>query len=291
METPAERSRRILEKTLPNHGDRPDSRKVIRGEALHKTYYLGRTELHVLRGVSVTIEPGGLVAITGASGSGKSTLLHVLSGLDVPQRGQVYYNNQPLFEPEGVRQIPVGRDSDGGAGRAAPNASIPVAGSAALRDFEARRNQMRNQQFGFVFQFYHLLPEFDVLENVMLPHMVGSTTAGWLSGRAAAEKRALDLLYRVGLRERLKHRPNELSGGERQRVSIARALMNEPDVLFADEPTGNLDGKTGRAIFDLLRELNTGGQTIVMVTHDRELAKEADRTIHLVDGRIEGIDS
>lgn len=287
METPAQRSKRILSKTLPNQGDRVNPAKVIRGEALHKTYYLGRTELHVLRGVSVTIEPGGLVAITGASGSGKSTLLHVLSGLDVPQRGQVYYNNEPLFEPEGVRRIPVGRDSDGAAiDRSGPVQAHGVS-RAALRDFEARRNEMRNRQFGFVFQFYHLLPEFDVLENVMLPHMVGSTTAGWLNGRAAAETRALSLLERVGLKERLKHRPNELSGGERQRVSIARALMNEPDILFADEPTGNLDGKTGRAIFDLLQELNAVGQTIVMVTHDRELAREAERTIHLVDGQME----
>lgn len=287
METPAQRSKRILEKTLPDHVRQAEGRKVIHGEALHKTYYLGRTELHVLRGVSVTIEPGGLVAITGASGSGKSTLVHVLSGLDVPQRGQVYYQGEPLFEPEGIRQIPVGRDSDSAVVERAGAAPTNATSTAALRNFESRRNEMRNKRFGFVFQFYHLLPEFDVLENVMLPHMVGSTTAAWLGSRAAAEQRALSLLDRVGLRERLKHRPNELSGGERQRVSIARALMNEPDVLFADEPTGNLDGKTGRAIFDLLRELNRGGQTIVMVTHDRELALEADRTIHLVDGKIE----
>ncbi|HPF39334.1 MAG TPA: ABC transporter ATP-binding protein [Phycisphaerae bacterium] len=285
MESPAQRSKRILAKTLPDQGE-PSGRYVVHGENLHKIYYLGRTELHVLRGVSVSIETGGLIAITGASGSGKSTLLHVLSGLDVPQRGQVYYDNEPLFEPEGVRKIPVGRDSDGAAieqqGVAAPHTQS----RAALRDFEARRNAMRNRRFGFVFQFYHLLSEFDVLENVMLPHMVGSTTAGWLNGRAAAETRALSLLERVGLKERLKHRPNELSGGERQRVSIARALMNAPQILFADEPTGNLDGRTGRAIFDLLQELNAGGQTIVMVTHDRELAKEALRTIHLVDGRL-----
>lgn len=287
METPAQRSKRILARTLPNQVEQVDSARVIRGEDLHKIYYLGRTELHVLRGVSVTIEPGGLVAITGASGSGKSTLLHVLSGLDVPQRGQVYYGSEALFEPEGVRQIPVGRDSDDSIVDRSRSGQAHGVSNAALRDFESRRNQMRNRRFGFVFQFYHLLPEFDVLENVMLPHMVGCTTAGWLSSRAVAEKRALSLLERVGLRERLKHRPNELSGGERQRVSIARALMNEPDLLFADEPTGNLDGKTGRAIFDLLRELNTTGQTIVMVTHDRELAKEADRTIHLVDGKIE----
>jgi len=257
---------------------------MIRGERLHKTYYLGRTELNVLRNVSIVLTRGEFVAITGASGSGKSTLLHVLSGLDVPQQGQVYYENEPLFEPEGCREIPVGRDAavaraSGGAGRGA--------GTMQLQAYEFRRNGLRNQRFGFVFQFYHLLPEFDVLENVMLPSMVGSTTAGWLTGRAAAQQRALSLLDRVGLKDRLKHRPNELSGGERQRVSIARALMNEPEVLFADEPTGNLDGKNGRAIFDLLQDLNRGGQTVVMVTHDRDLAKEADRTVHLVDGRID----
>lgn len=262
----------------------PPEQPVIRGNVLHKTYYLGRTELNVLRGVTVVLNRRELVAITGASGSGKSTLLHVLSGLDVPQRGQVYYESEPLFEPEGAREIPLGRDVD--AARAAQGRSRDVS-YFQLQHFESRRNALRNRRFGFVFQFYHLLPEFDVLENVMLPYMVGNTTVGWLSGRAAAQTRALSLLDQVGLSGRLKHRPNELSGGERQRVSIARALMNEPEILFADEPTGNLDGKTGRAIFDLLRELNAAGQTIVMVTHDRDLAQEADRTIHLVDGRIE----
>lgn len=259
-------------------------RHMIRGDHLHKTYYLGRTELNVLRGVSVEFARGGLIGITGASGSGKSTLLHVLSGLDVPQRGQVFYDNEPLFEPEGSRDIPLGRDAD--ATRAA-HGHASDAGYSQLQHFEAHRNGLRNRRFGFVFQFYHLLPEFDVLENVMLPYMVGNTTAGWLTGRAAAQQRALSLLDQVGLRDRMKHRPNELSGGERQRASIARALMNEPEILFADEPTGNLDGKTGRAIFDLLRDLNQAGQTIVMVTHDRDLAKEADRIVHLVDGRIE----
>lgn len=287
METPAQRTKRILEMSLRNHDESSEPRALINGEDLHKTYYLGRTELRVLRGVTVAIEAGALVAITGASGSGKSTLLHVLSGLDVPQRGQVYYRNEPLFEPEGARVIPVGRDSDGSVVDRRGMEKQRGASYSAMQVFESRRNEMRNRRFGFVFQFYHLLPEFDVLENVMLPHMVGSTTASWLNGRSAAQERALSLLERVGLRERLKHRPNELSGGERQRVSIARALMNQPEILFADEPTGNLDGKTGRAIFDLLKELNEGGQTIVMVTHDRELAHEADRTVNLVDGQMD----
>lgn len=273
---------------------------MLRAANIHKSYILGRTALPVLRGVSLNIAEREFVSITGASGSGKSTLLHIVSGLDVPQRGQVHFNGVELFEPEGQRRIPVGRDGTfvqaaelvgeaaatgrapaprGGAGR--------VATTPDLRLIESRRNDLRNRSFGFVFQFYHLLPEFDVLENVMLPQMVGRSMGGWLSRRAQVESRAVDLLKRVGLTERLRHRPNELSGGERQRVAIARALINEPAILFADEPTGNLDGRTGRAIFDLLRELNRGGQTVVMVTHDRELAAEADRVVHLVDGRIE----
>jgi ABC-type lipoprotein export system ATPase subunit len=148
------------------------------------------------------------------------------------------------------------------------------------------RERLLNSAFGFVFQFYHLLPEFDVLENVLLPLMVGRSIGRWLGDRESSARRAHELLDRVGLSGRLRHRPAELSGGERQRVAIARALVNEPAVLMADEPTGNLDGRTGREIVKLLRELNASGQTIVMVTHDRDLAAEADEAIHLVDGVI-----
>ncbi len=274
---------------------------MLRAENIHKSYILGRTALPVLRGVDLRIAEREFVSITGASGSGKSTLLHVVSGLDVPQRGQVYFRGDDLFEPEGQRRLPVGRDGTfvqaaelSAEHAASGNARGPIARTAAarpsaphLRLIEIRRNDLRNRYFGFVFQFYHLLPEFDVLENVMLPQMVGRAIGGWLSDRAQAEARAVELLTRVGLASRLKHRPNELSGGERQRVAIARALINSPAILFADEPTGNLDGRTGRAIFELLRELNRGGQTVVMVTHDRELATEADRVVHLVDGRVE----
>lgn len=266
---------------------------MIRGEAIHKTYYLGRTELKVLRGVSVTFRKGEFAAVTGSSGSGKSTLLHVLSGLDVPQRGQVYYDDRPLFEPEPVRRIPRGRDE---AFQPARTSAAPAPGAATPRvrsmDFAQRmvadrRNALLNSAFGFVFQFYHLLPEFDVLENVLLPAMVGKSIGAWLTQRGRDADRALRLLKQVGLGDRLKHRPNELSGGERQRVAIARALMNEPAVLFADEPTGNLDAKTGRAIFRLLQELNEAGQTIVMVTHDPSLADQTHRVVRLLDGRVE----
>ncbi len=266
---------------------------MLRAENIHKIYYLGRTTLPVLRGVGLTVRRDEFVSITGSSGSGKSTLLHVMSGLDVPQRGQVFFEDQELFEPEGQRRIPVGRESDRSRSTAPPAASggertvVTRTTGVDARGLEGTRNRLRNRAFGFVFQFYHLLPEFDVLENILLPRMVGQSAGGWLSGRGETDDRARMLLKRVGLEDRIRHRPNELSGGERQRVAIARALINEPAVLLADEPTGNLDGKTGRAIFNLLKELNEAGQTIVMVTHDRELARESDRCVHLVDGRIE----
>ncbi len=267
---------------------------MLRAENIQKSYILGRTTLPVLRGVSLSLEAGEFVSITGSSGCGKSTLLHVLSGLDVPQRGQVYFNGVELFEPEGARRLPVGRDGSVRQTAAMNNEPAQqggrrpaLAGTPDLRLVEGRRNQMRNSSFGFVFQFYHLLPEFDVLENVLLPAMVGRSVGNWLQGRTSTARRAHELLDRVGLGGRLNHRPSELSGGERQRVAIARALINQPAVLFADEPTGNLDSRTGRDIFSLLKELNRSGQTVVMVTHDRVLAQEADRVVHLVDGRID----
>ncbi|MBK8266987.1 MAG: ABC transporter ATP-binding protein [Planctomycetes bacterium] len=267
---------------------------MLRAENIHKTYILGRSLLPVLRGVTVEIKRGEFVSITGASGGGKSTLLHVMSGLDVPQRGQVYVNNVEMFEPEGVRRIPEGREGSFVEAASIATAGVPRAATKSakvsspdLRLIEGRRNAMRNTSFGFVFQFYHLLPEFDVLENVLLPAMVGRSAGQWLENRRLTESRARELLLRVGLGDRLRHRPNELSGGERQRVAIARALVNNPTILFADEPTGNLDSRTGRDIFNLLKELNRAGQTIVMVTHDRELSVEADRSIHLVDGRLD----
>lgn len=268
---------------------------MLRATNIHKAYLLGRTELPVLRGVSLDVRKGEFLAITGASGSGKSTLLYVMSGLDVPQRGQVLFEGRELFEPEGARKFPTptngaARSTGKGPGTATANrkaarpATHPV---GDVRLLQGRRNHMRNVSFGFVFQFYHLLPEFDVLENVLLPQMVGKSMGGWLADRAGTADRALALLDRVGLSGRLSHRPNELSGGERQRVAIARALINDPAVLFADEPTGNLDGKTGHDIFNLLKDLSQSGRTLVMVTHDRDLARQAGRVVQLVDGRLE----
>jgi lipoprotein-releasing system ATP-binding protein len=242
---------------------------ILEGRSLHKSYYLGSSELKVLRGCSLPVGRGEFVAIRGSSGSGKSTLLHVLGALDVPQRGQVFYEDQPIFEPEGRRFVPAG---PGGSGKTIPTTS-------------AWSDKLRNEVFGFVFQFYHLLPEFNVLENVMLPQMVGATLGRWVSQRTEAESAAKQALELVGLEKRLRHRPNELSGGERQRVAIARALVNHPKVLLADEPTGNLDARTGREILSALRELHRAGQTIVMVTHDAAVAEVADRLVELVDGQ------
>ena len=225
---------------------------LLRANSLHKTYRLGRTSVTVLRGVSLTVREGELVAIMGASGSGKSTLLHLLGALDVPDKGTVHIAGKDVF-------------------------GLP----------QRHRDHIRNHQVGFIFQFYHLLPELNVLENALMPRMVANSIFQWPSQRAAAQEHVTTILDRVGLRERLNHRPNELSGGERQRVAIARAMANKPRLLLADEPTGNLDGKMGREILDVLRFFNENGQTIVLVTHDPNIAEMADRCVHLVDGRIE----
>jgi len=227
------------------------SDKIVQASGVHKSYHLGKTRLDVLRGASLAVKRGEFLAIMGASGSGKSTLLHLLGALDLPDRGQITFEGQDLF-----------------------------AGSAG------RRDHLRNVHFGFVFQFYHLLPELTTLENVLLPAMVRWSILGWFRQKRSAAARAQEMLGWMGLSDRLKHRPNELSGGERQRVAIARALVNEPQVLLADEPTGNLDARTGVGILDLLKGLNAKGQTIVMVTHDPRVAAAADRIISLEDGRM-----
>jgi len=225
---------------------------LIRVQGVHKSYLLGRYRLHVLRGVSLTVGDGEFLAVMGASGSGKSTLLHILGALDTPDKGRVLFEDRDVF-----------------------------ADSAAARD------RLRNAAFGFVFQFYHLLPELNVLENVLLPAMVGSSVFAWLTSRRnPARAWAERVIADVGLQDRIRHRPNELSGGERQRVAIARALVNRPRVLLADEPTGNLDTATGREILSLLSRLNREGQTIVMVTHDPGVAAAAHRMIALVDGQV-----
>ncbi|MCE5269634.1 MAG: ABC transporter ATP-binding protein [Planctomycetaceae bacterium] len=219
---------------------------------LHKSYRKGATEVPVLRGVSMSVRAGEFLAIVGQSGCGKSTLLHLLGTLDAPDRGEIYYG---------------GRRID----------NLPAAG----------RDALRNHDFGMIFQFYHLLPELTTLENVLSPLMIAEGVWTYLSRRRAHRRRAEELLGLVGLSHRLKHRPRELSGGEMQRAAIARALVADPKLLLADEPTGNLDQSTGVEIIRILRDLNRQRNvTIVMVTHDLSIANQADRIVRLADGRI-----
>ncbi len=225
---------------------------ILKAENLRKSYRMGATEVRVLKGVDLAVSKGDFVAIVGSSGSGKSTLLHILGALDKPNKGVVRFEKRDLNR---------------------------------LKASEL--NEFRNKMVGFVFQFYHLLDELSVLENVYLPAMTSRSVAGWIASRRWAKKRARELLSELGLAERVGHKPYQLSGGERQRVAIGRALMNEPKLLLADEPTGNLDSATGNSILDILERLNKAGQTIVMVTHDERIARRARRTVTLIDGKIE----
>ena len=222
---------------------------VIRTENLTRTYRMGNTEVHAVRGVSLIVERGEFVALMGASGSGKSTLMHLLGCLDTPNSGHYWLEN------EDVARL---------TGRA--------------------RATIRNRHIGFIFQNFNLLPRLSALDNVMLPLMYGKTN-GTVRNRAGKDI-ARDAIARVGLASRANHRPNELSGGERQRVAIARALVTSPSLILADEPTGNLDSKTGTEILGLLTELNREGSTILIVTHDQNVAAHAGRTLTMQDGQI-----
>jgi len=229
---------------------------ILRAENIHKSFRMGATRVNVLKGVDLAVHEGEFIAIVGASGSGKSTLLHILGGLDRPDKGTIHFNGRDLHRVR-AREL----------------------------------NRFRNERVGFVFQFYHLLDELTVLENVLLPAMVSRSVAGWLAGRRKARQRAERLLDQLGLRERAGHKPYQLSGGERQRVAIGRALMNEPKLLLADEPTGNLDSATGNGILTVFETLSRAGQTIVMVTHDERIARKAQRTVTLVDGRARQLEA
>jgi len=220
---------------------------------LHKTYRRNAEKVHVLQGTDLEVEDREFVAIVGASGSGKSTLLHLLGTLDRPDQGAVSLD---------------GRRID----------------NLGAKD----RDLLRNRTFGFIFQFYHLLPELTTLQNVMMPAMVGHSVRSWWGRRKEAAKRATEMLERVGLKHRLKHKPRELSGGEMQRTAIARALVSGPRILFADEPTGNLDVESGSEIVKLLRTVNQDqGVTILMVTHNLELVRHTDRVVRMAAGRLE----
>jgi lipoprotein-releasing system ATP-binding protein len=224
------------------------SSELLRVEGLHKSFQTGDGSIEVLRGIDLSIREGERLAILGNSGVGKSTLLHILGTLDHPTKGSVFYRgNLDLFS----------LDSDQLAG-------------------------FRNTSLGFVFQFHHLLPEFNALENVMLPGLIGGR------GLEAMRPRAERLLGEVGLERRLLHPVGKLSGGERQRVAVARALVLEPAILLADEPTGNLDPKTGDQVLQLLLEMNRSrGTALVVVTHSPELAARLGRRAVIADGRLE----
>ena len=224
---------------------------LLKAEGVYKSYRMGAAKVSVLKGVDLAVKKGEFLAIVGVSGSGKSTLLHILGTLDSPDKGVVRFEGRDLS-----------RHSTG------------------------ELNRFRNKMVGFVFQFYHLLDELNVLENVFLPAMTGRSIIGWFASRRWAKKRARELLSQLGLSERANHKPYQLSGGERQRVAIGRALMNEPRILLADEPTGNLDSATGNGILEVFEKLNRSGQTIVMVTHDERIAQKAGRIITLADGKI-----
>jgi len=224
---------------------------ILKAKGLYKSYQMGATKVSVLKGLDFAVRAGEFVAVVGVSGSGKSTLLHILGALDNPDKGVVEFE---------------GRDLN--------------------RMASGELNRFRNKMVGFVFQFYHLLDELSVMENVFLPAMAGCSVIGWLMFRKKAKKHAKELLEKLGLSDRAEHKPFQLSGGERQRVAIARALMNEPKVLLADEPTGNLDTETGNGILEVFEGLNTAGQTIVMVTHDERIAHRAGRIVTLTDGKI-----
>ncbi|TVQ30403.1 MAG: ABC transporter ATP-binding protein [Phycisphaeraceae bacterium] len=244
---------------------------LLAARSVSKTYRLGRVDVPVLRGVSVTVAPGEWVAILGASGSGKSTLLHLLGGLDRPDR------------PE----RPAKANGRGERHEALDDGQILFEGRSLQHMSQAELDRYRNVSVGFVFQFYHLLPELNVVENAALGAMIRHGRLGYMRRATECRDRARSLLELFGLGQRLRHRPAELSGGERQRVAIARALMNEPAVLLADEPTGNLDRATGAAIIDVIASFReTSKQTIVMVTHDIAVAERADRVLELRDGRV-----
>ena len=219
---------------------------LIETRDLWKTYVMGEEEIHALRGVSIQIERGEYVAIMGPSGSGKSTLMNLIGCLDTPSKGSYLLNEKEV---------------------------------ASMNDDELA--QIRNEEIGFVFQTFNLLPRATALHNVELPLIYAGVSG------AARKDKAKQALEKVDLMARASHRPNELSGGQRQRVAIARALVNDPSILLADEPTGNLDSKTGNEIMGVFVRLHESGNTIVLVTHEPDIAAYAHRVIHIRDGQVE----
>lgn len=219
---------------------------LIKLEGIAKEYVNDGAVTPALRGVSFAVDQGQFVAIMGSSGSGKSTLMYIIGFLDRPTKGKYYFEKEDIIKFE-----------------------------------DEKLAKIRNQKIGFVFQSYNLLPRISVLENVLLPTIY---TPGL--SKKEAERRAKDLLNKVGLSHRVEYRPNQLSGGEQQRVAIVRALINQPSLILADEPTGNLDSKSGQEVMEILQDLNEEGHTIVMVTHEKYVAECARRIIKLKDGQV-----
>lgn len=229
----------------------PAADALLEAESLGRTYREGGRELRVLDGLDLAVLEGDCLAILGRSGSGKSTLLHLLAGLDRPTAGQLRFKGENIY---------------GGS--------------------ERRLDAYRRTSIGLVFQSYHLLAELSALENVLLAARVATPTGRWRAVRKQAREHATGLLERVGLADRLHHRPAKLSGGERQRVAVARALVNRPAILLADEPTGNLDTATANEVLGLFLQLHADGQTLVLVTHDDKVAEAAGRIVVLDGGRL-----
>lgn len=226
---------------------------MLTAQGLFKTYRKGAVVAPVLQGVDLSVQQGELLSVVGQSGSGKSTLLHLLATLDRPDEGEIYFGEHRID-------------------------NLPA----------WRRDLLRNRYLGMIFQAYHLMPELTALENVLAPALIRHSIWSYMSNRRQLRQRATELLETVGLGHRTTHKPRELSGGEMQRTAIARALMLEPKLLLADEPTGNLDQENGEEVLRLLRQLNADqGLTIVMVTHDLQIAAQSHRTVLLAGGKVQ----
>ncbi len=222
---------------------------LLKADNISKIYKNGHKSLEVLKNIKLSIKKSEIVAIVGPSGAGKSTLLHILAGLDQPQKGSVIFDGIDIY---------------------------------GLSD--TKRSLIRKNRIGFVFQFYYLLSEFNALENIMMPAMIGTAYDG---RRNDFSDKAKALLERVQLKRRAKHNPSELSGGEAQRVAIARALINDPDIVFCDEPTGNLDSENAGIVLKLIKDLNKKTQqAFLIVTHNEKVAGLAERVLHIEDGRL-----
>lgn len=219
---------------------------IIEITNINKSYNVGSEKLHILKNVSFNVKKGEFISVLGPSGSGKSTLMNIIGCMDNFDNGSYILDDK----------------------------DITTSNDDALA-------LIRNEKIGFIFQKYHLIPKYSVIQNVMMPLLIRGVN------RETAREKALEKLRLVGLEDRIKHKPNELSGGQQQRVAIARALVSNPSVLLADEPTGALDSETGKEILSLFKELNSQGNTIIMITHDKSVANHSDRTISIVDGRIE----